>query len=118
MSAASDVTALRHLLAKYSVDSQAQNTWSTVQPISTSSTVTAGRLALSSQSVGTATLTGGTVTVTASGCTPNSCVFVTYKTVGGTQGILRTTPGNSSFVITSSSGSDTSIVQWMVVNAA
>jgi hypothetical protein len=118
MSAASDVTALRQILAKYSVDSQSQNTWSTTQPISTSSTVSAGILALSSQSVGTATLSAGTVTVTSTACTPNSYVFVTYKTVGGTQGILRTTLGNSSFVITSSSGSDTSIVQWMLVNAA
>jgi hypothetical protein len=118
MSSASDVTALRQILAKYSVDSQSQNTWSTTQPISTSSTVTAGKLALSSQSVGTATLSGGTVTVSTGACTPSSYVFVTYKTVGGTQGILRTTPGNASFVITSSSGSDTSIVQWMVVNSA
>lgn len=118
MSAGSDVTALRQIIAKYSVDSQSQNAWSTYQPISTSDTITGARLALSSQSIGTVTLVGGTVTVPASRCTPNSCVFVTYKTVGGTQGILRTTPGNASFVITSSSASDTSTVQWMVINSA
>ena len=118
MSAASDVTALRQILAKYSVDSQSQNSWSTSQPISTSDTITGARLALSSQSIGTATLSAGTVTVLVSGCTTTSCVFVTYRTVGGTQGILRTAPGNGSFVITSSSGSDTSTVQWMLVNSA
>ena len=118
MSSASDVTNLRQVIAQYSIASAGQSAWSTSQPISTSSTVTGGRLALSSQSVGTAVLAAGTVTVAASGCRTNSCVFVTYNTVGGTQGILRTTPGNGSFVITSSSGSDTSVVQWMVVNSA
>jgi len=118
MSSASDVTNLRQLLAQYSVSSQPQNAWSTTQPISTSGTITGSKLALSSQSVGTTTLVGGSSTVSTGACTPSSYVFVTYKTVGGTQGILRTTPGTASFTITSSSGTDTSIVQWMVINAA
>lgn len=118
MSSASDLTNLRQVIAQYSVASAGQSAWSTTQPISTSGTVTGGKLALSSQSVGTATLVAGSNTVSTTACATNSCVFVTYKTVGGTQGILRTTPANASFTITSSSGSDTSIVQWMVVNPA
>lgn len=118
MSSASDVTSLRQIIAQYSVASQAPFAWSTSQPISTSSLVTANGIKLSNQSVGVATLVGGTVTVSTSVCTTTSFIFVTYKTVGGSQGILRTTPGTGSFVITSSSGSDTSAVQWMLVNPA
>jgi hypothetical protein len=118
MSAASDVTLLRQVIAQYSIGSSAQSAWATTQPISTSSTLTGGGINLSSQSAGTATLVGGTVTVSSSLCRTTSFVFVTYKTVGGTQGILRANAGASSFVITSSSGSDTSVVQWMLVNPA
>jgi len=118
MSAASDVTKFRQIIAEYSVGAAAREAWSTDQPISTSGTITAmSGFILPSSYMGTATLASGTVTVTSAGCKSTSYVFLTHKTFTS-QGILRVTPGNGSFVITSASGSDASTVQWMIVNPA
>lgn len=118
MSAASDVTALRQILARYSVDSQSQNTWTTSQPISTSSSLSGASLALSSQSIGTVTLSGtASTTVTTAACKPTSYVFLTNKTFSN-QGYLRVTANTGSFIITSTSNNDSSIIQWMIVNPA
>lgn len=119
MSAASDVTTLRQIVAQYAVDSQAKSAWSTFQPISTSSLVTANGISLSTQSIGTATLgAGGTVTVPASLCTVSSFIFITAKTIIGTQGVLSAVSGAGSFAINSSQSLDRSVVQWMIVNPA
>lgn len=65
---------------------------------------------------GTAVLAGGTATVSNSGITAVSRIFLTVDTVGGTPGWLRVSAKNvgTSFVITSSSGTDTSTVAWFI----
>ena len=118
MSAASDVTAFRDIIARYSVGATAQSAWATTQPISTSSTVTAGKLALSSQSIGIATLTGASTTVSAPACTTNSFVFITAKNISGSQGTLSAVAGSGSFIINTTNAGDRSTVQWMIVNPA
>jgi uncharacterized membrane protein YkgB len=67
--------------------------------------------------IGLATLASGSATVTTAACATTSYVFLTPKTFAN-QGFLRVTPGNGSFVITSTSGTDASAVQWMIVNRA
>jgi hypothetical protein len=68
---------------------------------------------------GTATLVGGTVTVTGVALTSKSVITMSHKTVGGTAGVL-TAPAASrntstgQFVITSVSGTDTSTVDWVI----
>lgn len=66
---------------------------------------------------GTATLVGGTVTVANTSVTANTLVLLTSQANGGTPGFLRCTAKNAgtSFVITSSSGTDTSTVGWFLV---
>lgn len=129
MSAASDVTNLRQIIAKYSVGAAAQSAWSTTQPISTSGLVTAGSvfsdgsvtamggLTLPTTFVGVVTLAGTTTTVTVAACTTTSYVLLTNKTAVN-QGLLRVAPGAGSFVITSASGTDASVVQWLLINPA
>lgn len=72
--------------------------------------------------VGTTTLVGGTVTVSSVSLNANSQIFCTRRTSGGAAGHLaapsanRTAGvGSGSFVISSSSGTDTSTVDWMIV---
>ena len=129
MSAASDVTNLRQIIAKYSVGAAAQSAWSTTQPISTSGLVTAGSvfsdgsvtamggLTLPTTFVGVVTLAGTTTTVTVAACKTTSYVLLTNKTAVN-QGLLRVAPGAGSFVITSASGTDASVVQWLLINPA
>jgi hypothetical protein len=129
MSAASDVTTLRQIVAQYSVGAAAQHAWSTSQPISTSGVVTGGSvysggsvtamggLSLPTTHVGTVTLASGTATVTIPACKTTSFIFLTNKTASN-QGFLRVVPGTGSAVITSSNGSDASVVQWMLINPA
>lgn len=68
----------------------------------------------------TATLVGGTVTVSSTAVTASSKIFVTVNTPGGTQGFLSVPTASivagASFVINSSSASETSTVNWMIVN--
>lgn len=69
--------------------------------------------------IGTAVLVGGTVTVANTSVTANSRIFLTSNTDGGTPGFLRvsTKTVGTSFVITSSSGTDTSTVAWMIIES-
>lgn len=66
---------------------------------------------------GVATLVGGTVTVANTSVTANSIIMLTCLTPGGTPGFLRVSAvsAGTSFAITSSSASDTSVVSWFIV---
>lgn len=67
--------------------------------------------------MGTATLVGGTVTVTNSAVTANTRIFLTSQADGGTPGFLRVSARSvgTNFTITSSSGTDTSTVAWILI---
>lgn len=67
--------------------------------------------------VGIAVLVGGSVTVSNTSITSGSQIFVTAQINGGTPGFLRITAKTigTSFVITSSSGTDTSTVAWQIL---
>lgn len=70
--------------------------------------------------MGTATLAAGTATVNTTAVTSNSRIFLTAQNTGGTPGALRVsarTPGTS-FTITSTSGTDTSLVAWEIKEPA
>lgn len=66
---------------------------------------------------GRATLVGGTVTVSDTTITANSTIFPTHAVDGGTPGWLRVSSriAGTSFTITSSSGTDTSQVDYVIV---
>jgi hypothetical protein len=85
-----------------------------------SSSVTASKLNLSttsgSQSVGNATLVGGTVTVTTTSATANSVIMLTKKNNSDGNHALEYTTTNGSFTITSNSGADTSTVSYVIFN--
>jgi hypothetical protein len=70
--------------------------------------------------MGIATLVGGAVVVSTTEVTANSRIFITSQVDGGTPGWLRISARSNgvSFTITSSSGSDTSQVAWMIVEPA
>jgi hypothetical protein len=71
---------------------------------------------------GTATLVGGTVTVNTTAITANSKVMLSRNTTGGTLGHLSAPQASrtagTSFVINSSSGTETSTVDWHFIDAA
>jgi hypothetical protein len=69
---------------------------------------------------GTATLVGGTVTVSNTSVTANSRIFLTSQADGGTPGFLRVSArvAGTSFTITSSSGTDTSTVAYQIFEPA
>lgn len=73
---------------------------------------------------GVTTLVGGTKTVSANfAFTDQAKVFVCARTFGGTSGklsapVASVNPATGQFVINSNSGSDTSIVQWLLIDAA
>lgn len=69
--------------------------------------------------VGTAVLVAGTKTVANTSVTANSLVFLTSNLDGGTPGFVRVSAKTAatSFVITSSSATDTSTVAWMIVES-
>lgn len=69
-------------------------------------------------SIGTSTLVAGTVTVATTAALTASLIFVTVKTPGGTQGFLSvpTIVNGTSFTINSSSVTDTSTVNWWIIN--
>jgi len=129
MSAASDVTLMRQIIAKYAVASAASDAWQTTYPISSSGTITGSNFysegpitAMSGIKVpntyaSKVTLASGAATVTTSACTSSSLIYLTYNTFVN-QGVLRVTPGNGSFTINSSSGTDASVVQWLIINPA
>ena len=70
--------------------------------------------------MGTATLTAGTVTVNTTKVTANSRIFLTSQATGGTPGWVRVSArtAGTSFTITSSSGTDTSPVAWLILEPA
>lgn len=70
----------------------------------------------SNAKMGTATLVGGTVTVNTTAVTANSRIFLQHSTTGGTVGVLTyTISAATSFTVTSSSGTDTSTFNWLLV---
>jgi hypothetical protein len=74
----------------------------------------------SNASMGTATLVAGTVTVNNTLVTANSRIFLTAQNTGGTPGALRISArvAATSFTITSSSATDTSLAAWLIIEPA
>lgn len=74
----------------------------------------------SNAKMGTSTLVAGTVTVATTAVTATSRIFLTVQTAGGTQGHLRISArtAGTSFTITSTSGTETSTVAWLLVEPA
>lgn len=69
--------------------------------------------------MGVSTLVAGTVTVANTSVTANTRIFLTRSTVGGTLGHLSHTKSNGvSFTINSSSATDTSVIQWLLIESA
>ncbi|MGH7206833.1 MAG: glycosyl hydrolase family 28-related protein [Nitrospiraceae bacterium] len=70
--------------------------------------------------MGTAVLVAGTVVVSTTAVTANSRIFVVSQVDGGTPGFLRVSArtAGTSFTITSSSGTDTSTVAWLILEPA
>lgn len=70
--------------------------------------------------MGLATLAAGTVTVSTTAVTANSRIFLTPQAGGGTPGWVRVSArsAGTSFTITSSSGTDTSTVAWIIIEPA
>ena len=69
--------------------------------------------------VGTSTaLVAGTLAISTTAVTASSKIFLTYASAAGTQGFLRISAivAGTSFTITSSSNTDTSTVNWFIVN--
>jgi lysophospholipase L1-like esterase len=97
----------------------------TVQDLATSQTVTnktigdklRGTVAANS-GFGTQALTAGTATVSNTSVTAASLIFVTSVVDGGTPGFVRVTARSAgvSFTITSSSGTDTSTIAYIIIN--
>lgn len=65
-----------------------------------------------------AAMTAGSITINTTAVTANSLIFLTHATLGGTQGILSvgTITAGTSFVINSSSATDTGTVNWLIIN--
>jgi hypothetical protein len=74
----------------------------------------------SNAKMGTSTLVAGTVTVATTAVTATSRIFLTAQTSGAAPGALRVSARTAatSFTITSTSGTDTSSVAWMLVEPA
>jgi len=70
-----------------------------------------------SGTLGSATLVAGIKVVTTKQINSSSLILLSYASLGGTQGIIRsgTIVAGTSFTITSSSSTDTSIVNWVIV---
>ena len=68
-------------------------------------------------SMGTAVLVAGTVTVSNTLVTANSRIFLTINTAGGTPGAvyISARTAGTDFTITSTSGTDTSTVAWLII---
>jgi hypothetical protein len=66
--------------------------------------------------MGTATLVGGTIAVANTSVTANTRIFISRSTTGGTEGHLSTTQiASTSFTVNSTSGTDTSTVNWLLI---
>lgn len=70
--------------------------------------------------MGVATLVAGAATVATTKVTANSRILVTSQADGGTPGWLRVSArvAATSFTVTSSSGTDTSVVAWLILEPA
>lgn len=70
--------------------------------------------------MGLATLSAGTVTVNTTKVTANSRIFLTAQSSGAAPGALRVSArtAGTSFTITSTSGTDTSTVAWVILEPA
>jgi hypothetical protein len=70
--------------------------------------------------MGLATLAAGTVVVATTKVTANSRIFLTAQTSGAAPGALRVSArtAGTSFTITSTSGTDTSTVAWLIMEPA
>lgn len=70
-------------------------------------------------SMGVSTLVAGTVTVNNTRITANSRILLTVSTPGGTQGFLSYSKvAATSFTITSTSATETSVVTWLIIEPA
>jgi hypothetical protein len=71
----------------------------------------------SNKRMGLATLVGGTVTVSNTSVTASTRIFTSRQTAGGTLGHLSigTVVASTSFVINSSSATDTSVIAWLLI---
>jgi hypothetical protein len=69
---------------------------------------------------GQATLVGGTVTINNTSVSANSRIYLTVASAGGAQGHLRIAAifNGISFTITSTSGTETSVVNWFMMDKA
>lgn len=67
--------------------------------------------------MGQSVMVGGTVTVANTSVTANSRIFLSVAVAGGVQGVLSvgTVTAGTSFVINSSAGTDTSTVNWLLI---
>lgn len=74
----------------------------------------------SNAKMGTAVLVAGTVTVSTTAVGANSRIFLTSNADGGTPGTIRVSArvAGTSFTITSSSGTDTSTIAWVIIDPA
>lgn len=63
-------------------------------------------------------MTAGTITISTTAVTASSLIYLTHATLGGTQGILSvgTITAGTSFVINSSSATDTGAINWWIIN--
>lgn len=70
--------------------------------------------------MGISTLTAGSVVVSTTAVAANSRIFLTNNVNGGTAGFLRVSAisAGTSFTITSSSGTDTSQIAWLIIDPA
>lgn len=71
----------------------------------------------SNKRMGQALLSGGTVTVSNTSVTASTRIFLSRQVTGGTPGHLSvgTVVASTSFVINSSSATDTSTVNWLLI---
>jgi type II secretory pathway pseudopilin PulG len=66
---------------------------------------------------GSATLVAGTVTVSNPYVYPTSTIIVSRKTSGGTLGYISiTSQGTGTFTVGSSSATDTSVINYLIIN--
>lgn len=91
--------------------------------LSTDNTVSADGLKIkegTNARMGTTALTLGSATVSNTSITANTRVFLTSQEDGGTPGWLRVSArtAGTDFTITSSSGTDTSTVAWLLIEPA
>lgn len=95
----------------------AQQNISNIGYVSTSHLYLRGGVADPAARVGNATLAAGTVTVSTTGVTATSKIFLTYTGINNA-GILRVSAINAgvSFTIASTNGSDAGTVNWLIVN--